>query len=374
MKRILSLLIVIFFYACQSNDPDFINNPDFKTDRYGQFKIDTLFAVKDSTFFADTVNTNNASRLSMARMGGMSAGFVVKYLDLPADTVDVTAARLRLTTLGHFGDEGDDVMVDMYNVTALWDAKDNINGETIWHENPPISFLKTVTFTLQDSGVTEIEIEPSLIKTWQGNDSLNYGFYFTLNPSENNRNVEIGARSSAFGPQLVYAYNDTSDTVKATNDATIFDYDRENGIIFNENGGYLASGIAMRYLLRFDLSQISEKAIIYNANLAIPYDPDFSYRNPNKTEAFTFKAYEDFNADDQNPGYALNMYTGSGVTRVSNQPALATDFIQPMRNGDISHQWFALQFTSESDVFSAMHFYGVDSDKKPMLIIKYLEK
>ncbi len=375
MKKSLFIIAgILLLISCQSNDPEFINDPNYKTDRYGSFKVDTLYAVKDSTVWADTVNTNNTLRLSMTNMGGVKAGFVIKYLDVPADTINVSSAKIRFTTLAHFGQAGDEALVDMYSTTKLWDALDDINGDKIWHENPPISFLKTVNFTLKDSGITEIDIDPEWVKTWQGNDSLNYGFYFTLNPAETNLNVELGSKQSSFPPQIVYAYNDTSDTVQATNDATIFDYDRENGRVFSASGGYISAGIPTRYLVRFDMSALKENAIYYYANLAIPFEQDFPYRNSNKSDAFTFTSFEDYANNDKNPGYSLSMNTAAGKTRITNPPTMATDFIQPTRNGDINHQWFSVQYTVESDVFTAMHIYGADSDKKPMLIVKYLEK
>ena len=374
MKKILSAVLLLTLLACSSNDPDFVANPDYNANRYGQFKTDTLYAIKDSVVIADTVYTNNAGQLTLANMDGFTAGFLIKYLTLPDDTLTLNEINMSFTTEGHFGSDPQEVLVDIYEVTDIWDASTVVNRNPVWHDNPPITYLKTVTMQVADSAESTIPLDMDLLQKWQGNDSLNTGLYFTLNPSVQNLVLELSSLQSTQPPQLIYSYRDTSDTLSATNDATIFNYDYDNGMVFQPDGRYVSSGIAQHYLVRFDFSELADKAIYYNADLVIPWDDSFPYTNPNKPGAFTLRIFDDEAAENENPGITYVITEKETQTKVSNQSGFASQIIQSFNNGTLEHKWFSVEYTVESDVFSVVRFYGQNSTQKPMIIVKYLEK
>ncbi len=374
MKKILSAALLLTLLSCSSNDPDFVANPDFNANRYGQFKTDTLYAVRDSVVIADTVNTNNAGVLTMANMAGFTSGFLVKYLSLPEDTLTLNEINMSFITEGHFGSDPQEVLVDIYEVTDRWDAAVFVNQNPVWHDNPPITYLKTVSMQVADSARSNIPLDRDLLQKWQGSDSLNLGLYFTLNPSVQNLVLELGSLQSAQPPQLIYSYRDTSDTLTATNDASIFSYDYDNGTVFQPDGRYVSSGIAWHYLVRFDFSQLADNAIYYNADLVIPWDDTFPYRNPNKPGAFTLSLFDDEAAENESPAITYVITEKGTATKISNQSGFATQIIQSFNNGTFEHKWFSIAYTVESDAFSVVKFYGQNSTQKPMIIVKYLEK
>ncbi len=374
MKKILSAALLLMLVACSSNDPDFVANPDFNANRYGQFKTDTLFAVRDSIVMADTVNTNNAGMLTLANMDGFSSGFLIKYLSLPADTLVLKTVDMNFITSGHFGSDPQEVQVDIYEVTDSWDAATFVNQDPVWHSNPPITYLKTVSMQVADSARSVIPLDMDLLKKWQSNDSLNTGLYFALNPSVQNLVLELGSLQSTQRPQLVYSYADTTDTLTATNDASIFNYDYDNGTVFQPEERYLSSAIAWHYLVRFDFSQLADNAIYYKADLVIPRDDTYRYNNPNKQGAYTLRFFDDDAAQNESPTITYVVAENGTATRLSNQTGFASQIIQSINNGSIDHKWFSLEYNVESDAFSVVRFWGQKSTQKPMIIVKYLEK
>ncbi len=374
MKKILSAALLLTIVACSSNDPDFVANPDYNANRYGQFKTDTLYAVLDSVVVADTVNTNNAGSLTLANMAGFTSGFVVRYLTLPDDTLTLKEIKMNFITEGHFGSDPQEVLVDIYEVNEVWDATTIINEKAAWHDAPPGTYLKTVSMMVADSAESNIALDMDLLKKWQSADSLNTGLYFTLNPSVQNMVLQFNSLQSTQPPRLIYSYKDTSDTVTATNDASIFSYDEINGTVFSPQGRYVASGIPRHYLVRFDFTQLSTRAIYYNADLVIPYDDAFPYTNPNKPGAFTLRMFDDEAAENENPSSTYVITEKGTATKISNQSGFASQIVQSIVNENLEHKWFSVEYAVESDVFSVIRFFGQQSAQKPMLIVKYLEK
>lgn len=374
MNKIIVLLFLAII-SCTNLDPNFNTNPDFsKNGRYGDFKIDTLYAVKDSLFESSELNTNASVKLSLANMDGMKAAFVVRFINLPADSIPVSSVDFSFSTYSFFGDTTKQTaQVSLYKANKLWDLSSIVNQDDDWRTNPPDELISELTITLRDSAVNHVNIPLTLFNEWRTNpDSLNYGLYLKLSDSEKNLVCEFNSINSAEHPVLRYSMaTDSVDTVAATNDATIFDYDKLNGTALAGNQLFISSGIPYRTLIKFDLTNIPKDAIYYSTDVKIAEDDNNPYKNPNKTQSIAFRALSSLANEEFNPATVFGMGKNGDYLKLNTPDLFGTRFTQQLVNDTFVNEWFVIQYLDEASDISKITLKGINSTQAPMLILKY---
>lgn len=381
MKKII-ILISLAVISCTNINPDFNTNPDYnKSGQYGTFKIDTLYAVRDSMLERSPLNTNTSTKLTLANMDGVKAAFVIRFINLPPDSVTVTKVDLTFDTFGFFGDTTKSTArVMVYKANKLWDASSIVNQDDDWRTNPPDELVTEMNVNLVDSMENTVEIPMSVFEEWRNMaDSLNFGLYFKFADEETNLVCEFNSINSPDHPKLNFTFAaDSADTVAATNDATIFDYDKIQGSALDTKGFFVSSGLPYHALLKFDFSSIPKDAIYFYTNLRLGEADENAYKNPDKTTPIVFHAVTNLDGEEFNPATAFSLKSVAGYYELNSPDILGTRFTQEVANGTFKNEWFEIQYLYEISVpafdegdFSKTSFKDVNSSEKPMLILKY---
>jgi len=210
-------------------------------------------------------------------------------------------------------------------------------------------------------------------------DSLNFGLYFKFADEETNLVCEFNSINSPDHPKLNFTFAaDSADTVAATNDATIFDYDKIQGSALDTKGFFVSSGLPYHALLKFDFSSIPKDAIYFYTNLRLGEADENAYKNPDKTTPIVFHAVTNLDGEEFNPATAFSLKSVAGYYELNSPDILGTRFTQEVANGTFKNEWFEIQYLYEISVpafdegdFSKTSFKDVNSSEKPMLILKY---
>jgi len=122
-KGILLALLLMLNWACQD-----LNSvqPPAELDLDGQFGVyvDTTLTVTETRFMVDDrYNSGNALKLNIGAYEGFEAGFLLKFVGLPADETEIDSSYIELTSLSTFGDAQEDMRIGVYRVDEEWDAK-----------------------------------------------------------------------------------------------------------------------------------------------------------------------------------------------------------------------------------------------------------
>lgn len=382
---IILLLVIIAFIACKKLGYD----PDPNNDLRSGYLQDTLYAVADSVINKGDAYTGLSDRVVIGKRDGFSAGFLINFSFL--DTLSkIDTMYMQFTTLNSYG-AGlyDNISAQIYSVDSTWGSFANQDAR---FRNPPIDKMEYVTqgnFTTQDSAISSFTIPLDFNNIWNADkdlitDSLTYNFYFQLGNGNENAMVELGSYLSNQFPVLIYkkTVNDTSvlDTVGAIASVSIFNYDRVNGTALNHSDETLiiSSGIVTHSLIKFDFSGLPEDRIYYNATLELTEDAMNEYENRDNNSAISFQAVENLADTLYNPSnefFDMTSSDGLTVTNSLNAQYTAEDFIQPLLNGQISNEWFEVQFSGETNVVSVKKYWGIkypDKNMRPRLIINYL--
>ncbi len=387
--KIVSFLIVALFISCSNVDPNNDPNPLYGMDgRYGSFVQDTIYAQADTVLKGKYLFTGLSSKLSMGEYDGMSSGFEIMYTILPPDSVIVDSVQLKFSTLNSFGPNANEVINGtMYRVIDTL-ITDSVNISDIWRNPLDPSFVSEIgpiSFKLQDSAVTSIELPLELFNDWRTNSSENNGLYF--HPQEEDVIVELGSRNSSFDPILVFYTHNTEDsviidTLSSVSDASIFNYDDVNGSALNlENNKILvSSGNNSRSLLKFDMSGLPKNAIFYSTDLILTEDDSNPYENSENNTSFLLRPLEELTTSQDDfvfsPNRVFSLISSDGFTKVlgTHKNDLSTDVVQAIGNGTLKNEWFLIEFFSNSDDLSVKRFWGVNADKavSPKVIVKYL--
>lgn len=389
--KILNVLFVVFYFSCSNVDPNQDPNPSYGTDgRYGSFVQDTVYALADTVIRGKFLNTSLAPKLSLGEYDGLSSGFEITFLNLPDDSVEIDSAYLKFTALNSFGPNANQVTsASMYRIIQEWKV-DSINIEEVWRnptDNSFVTEISVVNFKLQDSSETFVSLPLNILSDWKKDtttNKTNFGLYF--HPLEEDVVVELGSRSSSFSPMLIYySHIEDSviiDTLLASRDATIFNYDDINGsaLSLDQNKILVSSGIVSFAFLKFDISGLPDNAIFYSANLILTEDDSNPYENPDNSTTFILRPLEKLtsNQDDFvfSPNRVYSLSSKDGFTKVSgtNKDALSTGVIQEIQNGVVDNEGFLIEFSINNVELSVKRFWGAKADKSvsPKLVVKYL--
>jgi len=389
MKKIY-LVIVISLLAFNCSDDNVITPPsEFNFDKsHGIFISDTMFTVDEIFLQKDPVETGNSNKLSVGRTPDFEAYFLIEFVNLPSDSLDIDSIYIELKGLGKLAlSDQPEMLLDIYKLNEEWDS--NVNTEEKWHKYIPVDApYRTMTISLEDSANIRIPIEPELLSEWQTEENNN-GFLIRAAETEDQVIKEFGSfNSQNHSPSLIYIIKEdttiTADTLQIGMDATVFDY---SGSILNEerarNNLVVTSGYPSRSYLKFDFSDIPPNAIISNAQLLLDVETDNIYQNPNQSKSFFLRAITEA-ADgiivDSTVFYNLsvNYLMFEDENRISLSDGDAVNFgqvyIQGLINDVYTFQWFSIQYFGEAVAFDMTKLYGSGNPagQGPRLIVQYL--
>ena len=389
MKNLFIFFLLLSIFSCTKENA---TEPDDELIMKGEYVIDTLIAIQDTFIVAPPIRTSYSSKLSIGKYEGFSANFLIRFVFLPADTISLDSAHIELTGESFFGSNSQSITVNAYKVEDQWDR--DANKEDYWRNYIPNGDLVfSGDFTLSDSIKYKIPIDNALIKEWQSiPDSSQTGLYFTMAPGSEGAIEEIssfntiGAKNA---PKLIYkrATDSTAvwDTLIIGDDLTIFPPD-ENGIFQNDQNLYIASGNPVQTFIKFDLSVLPEKILLYSAELQANTDSTNTLINPNHPSNFYLRlvteANEDLSSFTIDSGFVYNYKENILIEKEGNRLQLDLNnkinfgqfVIQKIVNEEKEYKWFFLQYILENSSISVERVMGVkNSAPKEKLIIKYFK-
>ncbi len=395
MKYIFLLILLFFLHSCANLDPNENPNSQFDaSNRYGELKADTLYAIDDTVMQVDYVSTGTSEKLNLADFGGLNASFFIKLTTLP-DTLDKTiGVQLDFRTVEAYGsDVPDSVAVDIYTVNKTWSSLE-VNTKDDFRDNPPTEFLESIYFQTNDSVRTRYNIDMTLIEQWVANEETNNGLYFKPQPGQGEYALNLGALGSSQEPQLILASDLDSiiarDSISVGPDATLFSMNTNAAAL--ERGPHeimMASGIPIRTFIKFDLKSLPSDAIYYYAYISLKDNEEDAYRNPGKSNQFRLRnireASQNLETIDIDSSFVVDFErdflleqtssSNSAVHRGFQREYFAENFLQPLKNGQVENEWFLIHYVDEGEDLSIKKYFGTDApmvSNRPMLIVNYL--
>ncbi len=398
-KTILLSTVILLINSC--HDVDYNSEPNSEVDlkeRYGDFFIDTLWAISDSMVKKDDFPTYFYSKLSAGKYGGANVGFIVKFFEygLYLDTLNaIDSAFIQFTTQNTFGPDVDEEMsLEMYKYTSTL-VNDSINVSDYWR-NPTsenMEYLDLVTFNTQDSAKTYIEVPVELFEEWR-TDEENGGLFFQMGESDDGGILELGSSflSIAQQPRLIFYRNiidttnnaDTlitvSDTMFTVINGTVFNYDETAGTALSrqEEEIFVSSGVTYNSLLKFDFNSLPDKAIFYSADLVLTVDESNEFDNPSSTSKLLILAVESIDNQDfsylPSNSYLLDINeTGLTAFNGTTNRSFAGEMLHGIKNDFFGNEWLELAPQNAAREFSVKKFYGAKAagELAPRIIVKH---
>lgn len=388
MKHLFSILLAALILWTCSDDNVIQPTSEFSFDKsHGIIITDTLYTVDEKSIIKDPIETSASSVLSMGRTSEFEVYFLIKFSDIPDDSVTLDSVVLELRGLGKLAfSEQSELQIEIHALNEEWDG--SVNTIEKWRNFTPGTPYKSMMISLEDSVSYPISIGNDLVAQWQIEDQ-NHGLLFRASDMENQAIKEFGSfNSEANKPSLRYKYgtNDTTvyDTLTAGVDATVFKY---TGTIFEEekqnNRLLISSGFTSRTYFKFDYSSIPPNAVISKANLILPMDTDNKYDNPNQADNYYLRSIvevvDDLTVDSTlsynvNVNYILKEEGNEIVLFPDDAVSFGQGYIQALINKDISHEWYSVQYVNESKSLSLTKVFGSDpsSFRGPKLVLRYL--
>jgi len=393
MKKISIFFLLIIIISCSTEDA---TSPNDKLLIKGEYRIDTLYAIQDTFLTAPPLRTSYSSKLSVGKYQGFSANFLIRFVFLPPDTIQVDSARIEFSGASHYGDASvSSITVDAYKVLETWDR--DANMDDYWRSYIPNGDLVysgefTLSDSLNDSIKYIIPLDNDLIKEWQQTeDSLQTGLYFTLASGSAEAVAEIASfntLNAADAPKLIFKRETDStavwDTLIIGDDLTIFPPE-EGGVFQNTQNVYIAGGNPVHSFIKFDLSLLPENILIYNAELLVDLDGGNTLVNALFYSDFYLRVVTE--ADDNltsftiDSSFMVDYRQNISMTKEDNRLLFEnydkTNFgqyvLQQIINGDMEYKWFFLQYKIENQSLSVERILGVKNPPhKEMLIVKYV--
>jgi hypothetical protein len=388
MKQLLTIaLSAMILWTC-SDDTVIQPTSDFQFDAsYGMVVTDTLYPVDETFVVKEPISTGTSSRLSLGRMENFEAFFLIRFDDLPPDSVELDSVRMQLQGRGKLAlSEQNELSIEVHELNDEWDSA--ANTDEAWRNYVPGSPYRSLSISLEDSLTYTIEIDNQLIKKWQ-NEDQNFGLLFRAAALENQLIKEFGSfNSETSKPRLVYKRlangSSSHDTLAAGLDATIFTY---SGSLFEEarqeNHHVVSSGFVSRAFFKFDYSSIPKNILLSKAELHLPVAGENELLNPNKSQLFYLRSIVEAGADlsvdstlnyDFNVNFVLSDEEGELVLSGDDAINFGQGYVQALVNGDLSHEWYSIQYLNENQSLSVMELLGTDAipNARPRLIIRYL--
>ena len=409
MKKIQHFLIIAFllavvFVACQ--DLDAIKTPaDYNLhDRFGEYVDTTIFASKALFKIDDRINTANGKRLCVGEYKGFKAGFLIKFVGLPASDVEMDSVFLILRSHSVYGQPQGPQEIAIYLVEQDWDEWANSQDE--WHAYQPQNLLGTFQLSDEDTMEFKTQLDTSLVNQWRRADSTNFGLYFSAVNGANfiREFVSLEDDNDAEWPKLYFkTKQDTAfvlDSLRLGIDATIFDYQPDAENIFDwsreQQELILGSGIGAHVIVEFPgLDSLPSNAIFQGADLHFEVDNrDFitnvdtnSYDNPSVSSYFYLRniteadsGFNNFKIDssfstNSNFNYLLKEKNGQiALVDGDYQSKFGKNVFQNLVNGKTVTRGFYIQFIDEGSMLSFKRLKGLSSKAISLELRYYLVK
>ncbi|MGD9898293.1 MAG: hypothetical protein AB7T22_04110 [Calditrichaceae bacterium] len=396
MKSKLILISIVFLaslWGC-SDLEDTPSSAEFNlNDRYGSFVIDTIYAVKDTFIVGNYADTDLSEKLSVGKIDGIEASFVIKVLSFPDSTLSLDSAYILLTGVGTFSRDIQNIDLKIYEVEKEWEK--DVNLDETWHYyNPSTDPIVNYSVNVDDTTEHKILIDPEVVLGWRASQEINNGLYFKAAENTDGVIKEFGSfNSSTSFPKMVYVMStDTStvrDTIDVGLDATIFDYPGDGSGVFdlksNEDKLFVSSGVLVHSFFKFDFAEIPKTALIDQVILEVETDDDNDLENPGHSASFYIRSVTEASQDlstyeidslftlyaDLN--YLHSEEDGKLVTSESSRSSFGKSLIQLIVDGSVTNEWLYLQYISELTDFSVKKFRGLESyvNHPPRIIVKY---
>lgn len=393
MTKVITAILtaIIIFTSCKDSNPivDTQNNslPD-----YGTVVVDTLIAVEATYQMSDKVSSALGSRLQIGRTNDFEARILLRFITLPADTIELDSVYIRLRTIANLGEFQSPFTAKVYRVTNSWDA--TVNGDEAWNYADNIDPVPLAEFTItnDDSDYYKINIPDSVVSIWQDTTDGGHNFGLFVDYDGADFVKEFGSENSSEVPQIVYVYQN------ATNDSTIRDtaYAYIDASIFNYTGIgqlgpdsliYIGSGQPFRAFIKFDMSEIPDNVILSHANFVFEKDSVNSLLSENKSQNFRIRTaitpIEQLPYFEVDSTFSTNIYHDVllseqddnylGLSSVE-QGETAQYFLQSIINKEVNYQSFMVQYYDEGSGISAFAIKGVSDivlGNRPKLIVEY---
>ena len=388
--------MLLFFSAC-SDEMLLTDVNRTMLNNYGEIKRDTLYAMASRSYGAGKIYTGSSSRLMLGSYGGFNARFLLKFSNLPADTINVDTLRLLLRIRSNLGDSTSLINGTIYRVTRTWGDSVNINSS--WDPASSIDYSGQTSLdysiSSRDSAMLSIDLPISLVDIWRDTVTVggqNFGLLFDYQNA--GQIIEFfSTENSTLGvlPRIVYIYKDTStdtggviyDTTYAVKDASVLDF---NGVL-DQNTIYAGSGYNVHSFVQFDLSGIPAEAYLSTTNFVFTQDVDRSILDPQDAQLVflrdvttPFADLPYFQLDSTfnlsvNYNLILSEETADRLSLDDQKRGVAGQkFMQNIINGEIACGSFYLEHVYLNESLGLYAIKGAQSSirgERPYLVIEY---
>ena len=391
-KYLLSVLVLVTMWSCSEGDPlHIITNTRVEN---GGIVSDTLYALADTSIVKGKISTANSKRLLLGQNSGFETRFLIRFGQMPDDTIKVDSLRLLLTSVANFGETAAPIQGSAYLVTEDW--PESVNEDADWDFRSKIDQTEETTAHFEINAdakqIHSIDLPPALVDVWRDTTGggKNFGILVDFNSATNIKEFSsVDALLSGQRPRLVVTYTDTGldsimhDTLFVNKDASLIEF---IGTL-NPTDLVVASGYAVQSYLKFDFSHVPSNAILSTMNMIIKRDTLNSLINENRTEEMYLRlvrnSYDELPVAEIDSSFMQNVYYN--VSMVDNDAhELSIDpldrgpgsqrFIQEILNGETPYGSFLLHYKNEGEdisIYKMIDEKTSDPDERPRLIIEY---
>jgi hypothetical protein len=391
-----TLILLLIFSAC-SDEMLLTDVNRSMLNSYGEIKRDTLYAIAARTYSGGKVNTGSSSKLLLGSYGGYNAQFLMKFTNLPNDTIVVDTVRLLLRVRSNMGDSTSMVNGTIYRVTSSWGNDVNIDSSWDVRSNLDYSAATSLNFSISsaDSATLVFDLPVGLVDIWRDTVTAgqqNFGLFFDYQSAEQiiqfysleNSTVDVL-------PRLVFIYKDTStdtggivyDTTYASLDASLIDFDGN----LDQNTIYIGAGYSIYSFVQFDLSVVPSDAFVSTANFVFNQDVDRSVLDPKDSQMIYLRdvttAFDELPYFQLDSTFNLSTYYNLILREITTDQLSLDDkkkavagqkFMQNIINGEIACGSFYLEHVFEEESVGLYAIKGIQTavpDVRPYLVIEY---
>ena len=391
-KYLLPVLVLVTMWSCSEGDPlHIITNTRIEN---GGIVRDTLYAMADTSIVYGKTSTGNSKKLMLGQYSGFESRFLIRFGQMPNDTIKVDSLRLVLTSVSNLGETESPIQGSAYLVTEDW--PESVNEDADWDFQSKIdqSDETTAHFEIdaEAAQIHSIDLPPALIDVWRDTTGggKNFGILLDFNSATNIKEFSsVDALLSGQRPRLVVTYTNTKldsvlhDTLFVNRDASLVEFTGS----FNPADLVVASGYAVRSYLNFDFSGVPSTAILSTMNMIIKRDTLTSLINKNRTEEMYLRvvknSYDELPDTEIDSTFMQNVYynvslikTDANELRIDplDRGPASQRFLQDILNGETPYGSFLIHYKNEGEdisIYKMMDQKASDPDDRPRLIIEY---
>jgi hypothetical protein len=360
----------------------------------GGYNLDTLYAISDTSIVEGKISTAFSGKLLLGSYKDFEARFLVRFLNIPADTFKIDSLRLILNSVYNQGETSIPISGTAYMVTADWEESVNEDENWKWQENIDNSPETSSTFEIDSKaeGSHIIELSPELMKTWQDTTGGGNNFGLLLNFKTASYIKEFGSKNNTDGipvPRLVAVYYNHAldstmhDTLFSDKDASLIDFTGE----FDPDLLQIVSGYSVKSFLKFDVSSIPQNAALATMRFILHRDVGNSLINTNlqevmylRTATSDYKLLPNYEIDSTfviNISY--NVILSEQLPNIldispGDRGKISQNFLQSIVNDWVSFGSFMVQYRNEWDgisIYAVKDSESTDKSQRPKIIVEY---